>query len=484
MSISGSMSSALSGLTVAARSAEVISSNIANALTEGYGRRELQIAARQVGDSGQGVKVTGITRDVNQVLLGDRRMADAQAANLDRHASFLKRLETVIGTPESGASLNGRIAAFDTALIAAAAQPASPIRHADLANTARAVTTTFKNISSEIQTSRSEADTRIAAEVYEVNRALSTIAELNRSITIATGGGRDGSALIDQRQQLIDKVAKIIPIREVPQDFGRVSLFTAGGAALLDRTAATLEFRPTGIITPEMTVASGGLSGLTLNGRAVDTGPGGQIAGGSMAADFAIRDSVAPNAQTEMDAVARDLVSRFQDVGLDPTLGVKDPGLFTDDGAHFDPASEVGLAARISLNAAVDPEKGGDLWRLRDGINAIMPGPAGQSSLFTAMQSALTEARTTSSGQHAGSTRSLSSLSGQMISVVATNRLSTEMDAGFAAARATALQNLELEGGVDTDRELQNLLMVEKAYAANAKVIQTVDDMLQVLLGL
>lgn len=43
---------------------------------------------------------------------------------------------------------------------------------------------------------------------------------------------------------------------------------------------------------------------------------------------------------------------------------------------------------------------------------------------------------------------------------------------------------MEKAGGVDTDQELQALLVIEKNYAANAKVIQTVDDMVSTLLGL
>ncbi|MDZ4136072.1 MAG: flagellar basal body protein, partial [Paracoccaceae bacterium] len=81
MSIAAAMSSALSGLTVAARSAELVSSNIANALTEGYGRRELEIGARVVGTTGQGVQVNGVTRMVDNVLIGDRRIAEAGAAD-------------------------------------------------------------------------------------------------------------------------------------------------------------------------------------------------------------------------------------------------------------------------------------------------------------------------------------------------------------------------------------------------------------------
>ena len=39
-----------------------------------------------------------------------------------------------------------------------------------------------------------------------------------------------------------------------------------------------------------------------------------------------------------------------------------------------------------------------------------------------------------------------------------------------------------LETGVDTDREVQDLLMLEQAYAANARVIQVIDEMIDRLL--
>ena len=57
MSISSALSNALSGLTVASRAADVVSSNIANAMTDGYGVRSLAIGARIVGDSGTGARI-------------------------------------------------------------------------------------------------------------------------------------------------------------------------------------------------------------------------------------------------------------------------------------------------------------------------------------------------------------------------------------------------------------------------------------------
>ena len=57
MSLSGALSNALSGMTANARKAGIVSTNISNALTEGYGRRELAVSPSMIGTYG-GVSVT------------------------------------------------------------------------------------------------------------------------------------------------------------------------------------------------------------------------------------------------------------------------------------------------------------------------------------------------------------------------------------------------------------------------------------------
>lgn len=72
MSITGALSNALSGLNVTSRSIENSSNNVANALTEGFARRELEVTARSYGGGGQGVRTVGIDRMVNMALVADR----------------------------------------------------------------------------------------------------------------------------------------------------------------------------------------------------------------------------------------------------------------------------------------------------------------------------------------------------------------------------------------------------------------------------
>ena len=485
MSISGSLYNALSGLSAASRAAELVSSNVANAMTEGYGTRSLELSSRTIGLSGYGVAVDGVVRNVDEGLIEDRRLAQADVGYGDTSSEFFANLEQVLGTPDQPGSLSGRLAAFEGALIEASAHPDSEARLSNVLNAAEGLVANLKTSSDAIQQARMDADRDIAGQVDMLNTGLKTIENINTAIQESLARGKDPSALMDLRQQNIDKLSSIIPLRQVPRDNGKVALFTPGGAIVLDGRAATFGFSQTSFIVPEMSVDPGVLSGLTINGNAIATsGTRSPISGGSLAALFDIRDDSAVTAQMQLDAVARDLVERFQDPTLDSSRASGAAGLFTDNGAAFAAADEVALSSRLRINAVVDPTQGGATWRLRDGLGAATPGDVGNGSLLADMTSALADKRAPASGGFSGAARSASGLAGEYLSLVGAGRRNSEAELGFAAAKHQTLKLMELETGVDTDAEMQKLLLIEQAYAANAKVMTTADEMLQILMNL
>lgn len=485
MSITSALAGALSGLSATSRQAEILSSNVANATTPGYARRQVGLSAAVLAGTGQGVQVTGVTRDVDRHLLGERRLAQAGGGDRDIRAAFAARLEKAVGTPDSAGSLAARLAAFDQALIDAAGRPEAQTRLGAIATTAKSLIEGLAAATSEIQAARATADRQIGEEVGRLNAALSQLHEINVNLRSFTGAGRDVSALLDERQRLIDQVSAIVPLREVPRDLNQIALFTVGGAPLLEGSPSVLGFSPVHTVTPEMTQALGGLSGITINGRPYDTeGSASPILGGTLGALFAVRDTLAVAAQGKLDAVARDLVERFAAPGVDPILAPGDPGLFTDAGLAFDPLNEVGLAGRLRLNALADPAQGGALFRLRDGLGATAEGPPGNGSLLAALHAALTGAQPLSSAGFTPGSRSFAALTGDLMSDISAGRLSAQSEQTFAAAKLTALTDLEAQNGIDTDREMQELLVIEKNYAANAKVIQAVAEMIDTLIRL
>lgn len=484
MSISGALSSALSGLSAVSRAADVVASNTANAMTEGYARRELSLSSRSLGGTGAGVWVDGVSRVVNRVVLADRRLADADASNALVRNDFLANFEALLGNPGEAGSLSANVAGFESALIEAASRPDSEARLATVLTSAQRLATQLNTLSASVEQTRTDADRSIAEQVRVLNESLSQIDRLNAEILAQRAAGRDATALMDQRQRAVDTVAAIVPVREVAREHDQISLYTTGGAILLEGNAAVVGFTPVGVVTADMTLASGALSGLTINGMAVPPGDGGLLGGGSLGATFALRDDLAPAAQSQLDAFARDLISRFQDPAVDPTLAPGEPGLFTDRGRALVPADEVGLAGRIAVNARADPSQGGALWRLRDGLGAVAQGAVGNAAILSALGDALTRGQVPASGNFIGAARSASGLAADILSQASSARQSAEAQQAFASARQDALTELQLADGVDTDHEMQMLLQIEQAYAANARVISTVDELIKQLLAM
>lgn len=479
MSISHSLSNALSGLTATSRMAEVVSSNLANVLTDGYGRRVVDLSAHNIGGRGAGVSIDGISRIVDRGVLAERRLADADLGRSIAFADALSNLERVIGEPDDPSSLGGRVAALEASLASAAGDPSSDLFLSDVLTKFNAVAKGLNDDQAGIMDLREQADADIAAQVDQLNIALKQVETLNVDIAKSKALGTDTSALLDQRQIAVDKITAIVPVKELDRADGRIALMTVSGDMLIDGPAPTYAFEPAGIIMPQMTLDAGLLSGITKDGVSMGADGFGRLSGGSLEAAFTLRDETLVEAQTNLDSIARDLIDRFADPATDPTLVVGDAGLFTDGGLAFDPLDEVGLAGRLSVNAAVDPTQGGDLSRLRDGVGSVAPGPIGNATQLDAWIGALSETRTLSVGGNSGSFAGIVSNFSADISL---SRVNADEEATFAAARWSAIRESELSDGVDTDAELQMLLRIEQAYSANAKVVQTIDDMIRTLM--
>ena len=480
MSITSALSNALSGLSASSRAAEIASSNLANVLTDGYAPRSLELSSR-AGPAG--VQVDGIQRHVDQGLIGDRRLASGEAASANVRATFLMDIERAIGLPGDEASLFAQISEFEASLVTAASRPDDTIRLHALVDAADQVANSFTDVSDRIQALRTKADADIGQAVETVNLTLSQVQSLNERIVAAQARGQPVAGLHDQRQVLLDDLATYLPIRQIERDNGAVALFTTGGLTLLDGKAARLEFHNANVVAPHMTADQGLLSGLRINGVDVETfGNGSPIAGGKLSGLFEVRDSLSVTAQARLDSLARNLVERFQDPAMDATRPSGASGLFTDDGALFDPMNEVGLAGRLSLNMAVDPQRGGQVWRMRDGLGAALPGVTGDATLLQQMQDALGQVRPLGSGDLPGTPQSFSAHLANLSSRMGQERLMADQSLTFANANQAELTAQEKQMGVDTDAEMQRLLPIEQIYAANAKMVQTIDDMMQTLL--
>jgi flagellar hook-associated protein 1 FlgK len=428
-----------------------------------------------------GDRIDGITRQVNEGVLSDMRLASASQENAQTAVSFFNQLEDTTGLADDENSLTGRIAQLEESLITAASRPDAIERLSDAVVSAQWLVSGINDAADEIQDMRTDADAQIGRDVEALNTALKQVERLNVQITQTISRSGSSPALLDQRQAVLDTIGSIVPINVVPRDNGGVAIYSEGGAALLDITAAVIGFDQQNTVTPYQTLDNGNLSGLTINGQDLRINA---LAGGSLGGNFAIRDTYGVEAQAQLDSLARDLVDRFAAPTLDTTTASGDPGLFTDAGAAFASANQVGLSARLALNTAVNPDEGGEVWRIRDGLGATTSGPAGDATLLNELRTTMEIATIPASGSLGTGPYTTAELFTAFSASLATTRGNAEQDLTFASTQLTEISELLMSNGVDTDQELQNLLLIERAYAANARVIQAANEMLEIMTGI
>ncbi|WOI52703.1 flagellar hook-associated protein FlgK [Parvularcula sp. LCG005] len=480
MSFSSTLSIATSGLTAASIRARATAENIANANTDGYTRRVVTVEERRVGPSINGVRVANISNVTNEFLTTERLRLDADSSFASTRASAAEKLMTLVGEPGADNGLFSLYANFENALRDAAATPESDLLLRGVVDKGRALATNIQNMSRAADQQRATADRQIGLAVEEVNASLKRLEELN-----ALPASKTTPEVIDERQRLVNSINEKIPVTMQIRDNG-INLITDGGAFLLTERAQYLDFTPAGNVGRTQTLGSP-LSGLSING--VDITPGGgagqQTRSGELAGLFEVRDTILPDFQDQLDALATDLINRFADDTVDPTKTAGQSGLFTDGTTTPPTGVPLGIANSLQINAAVDPQKGGATYRLRDGIGATSPGATGNGDQLNRYISAFTSQRTTIGALATSGTRSASELAADMSSNISFQERDYSESSLFASTRAEAATEAEFAAtGVDTDTELQQLLLIEQAYAANARVIQIAGQMIDELMGL
>ncbi|WP_424926897.1 flagellar hook-associated protein FlgK [Amaricoccus tamworthensis] len=488
MSLNTALLNASSGLRANARLVDGISDNVANALTEGFARREVDLTSTVINGYGAGVGINGTNRAEHVRMTAERRAVEAPLGASHTISEAWERMLNVVGEPGAEGSLGEMVNALESNLITLASTPQSATEQAATVQAAQNLVNSLNAISAENDSIRTDAELEIARQVDTVNAALHDIDDLNNRIVHMTNTGGDYNALMDERDRKIDEIATIIPVSVVRQDRNQVAVYSSNGGVLLNGKVYELNFEPkAGGVTTEMQV------GVALNYLQQDRGANigfediaagtgsGLLDGGSLGALFELRDSVVPEYQGEIDAYAVDLIERFRDLMPAGFLDGSGEGLFVDSAGT---GVAVGMSNRIEINAAVDPAQGGEVWRIRDGLGAAVEGETGFGDYIEAMSDALAVARTPTGFALQTNAASSSAFAGEIASYFAGEAYRADSDLAYLNGLSETLAENEINIiGVDTDHELQRLMVVEEAYAANAKVLSVLDELMQLLLG-
>ncbi|HUT50222.1 MAG TPA: flagellar hook-associated protein FlgK [Alphaproteobacteria bacterium] len=312
MSLSTSLSTALTGLTAVQSALQITSNNIANANTEGYTRKSVTPLPILIAGQGVGVDLSDINRKVNDVLVRELRNQTSDLGRLGVDDEFYVRMQDLFGSLSSGTSLTARITELSGAFEAYATAPEDAGRAAATVQAAQTLARQFNTMALEIQKMRTDADQGITAAIDTVNLRVGEIAELNMQIARDLAAGLPIANLEDERDKAIGAVAEYLEFSTFSRATGEVVLVTEGGRVLVDSRVPTFTHTASAGLDVSVTYP-GPIDGIDLDGIDITA----EITNGKIGAMITMRDTTLPNLAAEIDVLANTVFDQINAIHND-----------------------------------------------------------------------------------------------------------------------------------------------------------------------
>ncbi|MER9580621.1 flagellar hook-associated protein FlgK [Mesorhizobium sp. M0276] len=480
MSLSTALSIAQSALMNTARQTSVVSRNVADASNPDYSRRQAIVTS-----TAPGARSVDIQRVTNDLLF--RQNLGALSAWSGQNALFsgMDQLGVAVNGVDNASSPSSAIANLQQALQLYATSPSNQNLGASVIDAAKQVVRSLNEGSKAVQDFRTQTDGQIATAVDDLNSLLSQFQDANTAVMTGTRSSNDVSDALDQRDALLKKISNYVPVSTFTRGDNDMVITTGDGTTLFETIPRTVSFAASAGYT-----AGAAGNAVYIDNVPISAGAGGNTsASGTLAGLLQLRDGVASTMQSQLDETARGLITAFAETA--PSLPNK-TGLFTWSGTPAVPAAGTlvnGLAASISVNAAMDPSSGGNPTLLRDGgangaAYVANTGGASYSALLIAYGDRLDQPMTFDPAAGVSAMSSVSDYAANSIGWFegVRQQASTASDAkeALASRSAEALSNAT---GVNVDQEMSLLLDLEHTYQASARMMKTVDDMMAALLN-
>ncbi len=311
---SGLLGTAVSGLRAFQRSLETTSHNIANVNTEGYSRQRVDLATQQAkpegrGFLGQGVLISNITRSYDQFVVNQLRSSSAAFGSVDKYNQLAVQVENVIADPTIG--IGTAITDFFKAVNDATDDPTSIPARQVLLSEAEILSHGFLSINDRFEQIRNQTNNEIVAVADQISGLTTAIADLNVRITSlenALSNSQLPNDLLDERDNLLNKLSKLVEISVVPSKSNMVNVFMGKGQALvLDAIANEIVTQASALDASKLEL---GIKFPTGNISLVTS----QITGGELSGLLSFRDEVLDPAQQRLGSIAASIALDFNKI--------------------------------------------------------------------------------------------------------------------------------------------------------------------------
>lgn len=231
----------LRSLRTQQRALDVTSHNIANANTTGYTRQEAIMATTSpypvpslsgyagAGQIGTGVEISEIRRMRDRFLDYQMRSESQILGYWEAQQDALEKIEGIINEP-SDSGLRAIMEDFWFALDELAKDPASLAARSLVVETGLSLTDTFNHLDTQLSQLINDLNSNLKVLIDDINSKARQIADLNMQILKVEVSGARANDLRDKRDLLVDELAKAIDIKVVENENGTITVNVSGRA--------------------------------------------------------------------------------------------------------------------------------------------------------------------------------------------------------------------------------------------------------------
>ena len=424
-----------------------VGENVANAQTPGYARRRVVLQEQSVTGSGDigfrpqvvfnGVTAAGVARAWDNFKAAEARFSASADGRAGVRQQWLSGVETALddGIAGVGSAMTG----FFNAAASLASDPGDTLGRRAVLSSLDNVATAFRSGGQALARLSDGIGQAAGLEVAALNDAVKALHEVNGALAPAAANGSARASLEDERDRLIDFIARKMDINVSIDGEGRATLSSPSDPTLplLSGNGPNLALL--------VRAADGRLSlQLQTNGTTVPL----PAAGGKLAGLVDVAQNVADR-RAALDALAVDFTAMVNGWSASGEDANGNPG-----------AALMSISGgATSLQALVtDP----------DLVAAASPSGTANGNLLAL-----------------DAIRDASAVEDRWASLVSANAQMLASANAEAAATATWRDNsyaaLDEVTGVDLDAEAADLLRFQQAYNASARIIQVARETIQAL---
>ncbi|MFZ3102709.1 MAG: flagellar hook-associated protein FlgK [Desulfitobacteriaceae bacterium] len=496
--------------------------NISNASTLGYSRQNANLQATTPWSTfdnghnislGTGVSVENITRARDAFIDRQLRWETSKQQYWAGRQDALQKIEGIVNEPSDN-SLHADMDNFLTAWGDLSKNPENMGARAVVRERALTLTDSFHNLGQQISDLQKDQDTSVRVKIKQINDNTQQIKELNMQIKNAEVSGDSPNDLRDKRDSLVDDLANLVSVRVIEtrdpaftdRQVNNYSIVIGSDSVsppqvLIDNSRVNLleEPAPAGPGgKPFATVKWAADADAALAGNPLDFGE----KMGSLQASLEIRDTYLPTFGGQFDALAQGIATAVNALhktgqGLTVSSGID---FFTlPDGSSPSTASPV-TAANITLNSVI----GGDLGMIATGLNtdaagnpltdtavgdgsvaiAISSLSGGWSALQTQIQAGMFDPTGGGASTNPVPASSFGDYYGANVAQMGVDvQQATRMKDGQDVLVTQISNQQQSFSGVSLDEEMTNLVKFQKSYAAAARMVTMMDDMLDTIVN-